>query len=429
MESLKNLKLAKWYWGVFYLYIVALTCSTAGMELGGALLSLTFIAVIGLKIFRKESLKPLRFQGDYLLWGFVFFILFGALFIEGLNSHERIEILRSSRFILTLYALVIGLWVLKLNTPQRLETLMKLLFSCMLVVSTYGIVQFFTGLDLLRKTPYEMTIFSDGSVLLWRVKAFFTNTMTYSYIFGMFFCLLAAFWYFKSVKFKKPFVFHAAVFLVLLSLFMTFTRGLWISLIAALLLMAALISWRLSSKILAGVILIFGLGIGMSHSFRERIIGVVQLDQSNSERLLIWKNHWEMFKDHPLLGVGFEQNARLMQEYNLKLYGKEWRVVHAHNHFLQILTGVGIFGFIFFVLFSISMYWLAFKLWFLSEANDIWSKAIALGSIGAQTVFHLGGMSEAVFVDRESNHAYLLVLALTIVCYQAVRRAPHIKSY
>ena len=130
-----------------------------------------------------------------------------------------------------------------------------------------------------------------------------------------------------------------------------------------------------------------------------------------------------------MLGVGFEQNGRLMQEYNLLLYGKTWRVTHAHNHFLHILTGVGIFGFLFFINFSLFMYGLAFKLWFTSSPADLFSRAVALGSIGAQTVFHVGGLSEAVFMDRESNHAYLLIVALTIFSYQAVRRAQPTKSH
>jgi O-antigen ligase len=247
-------------------------------------------------------------------------------------------------------------------------------------------------------------------------------------VFGMLFCLMAAFWYLKAMKIKNDWVLRIAVPIVLISLFMTFTRGLWIGLIVALFVMASLISRQLMTKVVLATAILFGTLVTFSESSRERVMGIIKIDQSSSERLMIWQNHWAMFTDHPLLGVGFEQNSRLMQEYNLLLFGKEWRAVHAHNHFLQVLTGVGIFGFLFFLNFSLCMYWLAFKLWFESSPLDTFARAIALGSIGAQTVFHLGGMTEAVFVDRESNHGYLLVIALTIFCYQALRRAEPTKS-
>ncbi len=417
MENLKNHKLAKWVWMVLCLYVVALTCSIAGMELGAALLTLTAVFVVVSRLIRKESLKFLRFQGDFLLWGFIFFIVLGAALIPDLSIFERREIIRSSRLILTLYALLIAFWVLRVNATEKITLFLKTLFSAMIMVASYGIVQFFTGIDILRKAQYTDLIFSDRSVALFRVKSFYTNTMSYSYIFGMLFCVLVAFWYLKGIKFKNEWVLRIAVPIVLTSLFLTFTRGLWIGLIAALLVMSALLSWRLAVKTLIGIVFIFGILMAVSPSSRERIAGIVTIDQSSSERLQIWQNHWAMFKDHPLLGVGFEQNGRLMQEYNHKLFGHEWRVVHAHNHFLQILTGVGIFGFLFFLNFSLCMYWLAFKLWFESSRTDHFSRAIALGSIGAQTVFHVGGLTEAVFVDRESNHAYLLVIALTIATY------------
>jgi len=46
MQSLKNVKLARWVWMVLCLYVVALTCSIAGMELGAALMTLTAVFVV-----------------------------------------------------------------------------------------------------------------------------------------------------------------------------------------------------------------------------------------------------------------------------------------------------------------------------------------------------------------------------------------------
>jgi O-antigen ligase len=121
-----------------------------------------------------------------------------------------------------------------------------------------------------------------------------------------------------------------------------------------------------------------------------------------------------MFKDHPLLGVGYERNSLRTQEYNVKVFGEKGFSGHAHNHFIQMLAGTGILGFICFMGFISWFYWIAWQLWRSASAGTE-LKAIGLGSLGAQTLFHLGGLTEAVFVDGEANHMYVYIVALTVV--------------
>lgn len=427
---------------ILYFYVVALTCSVAGMEIGAALLTLLVLTLAFIAFFDRKStttnfLKDLKFDGSWALWGFILMVWAGAIFIEGLSGNDQKEIIRASRFVFTLYALLIGLQILVTKgisgkqtssfktteeTQKAIVKLIKALVVAAGIVAVYGVIQFFTGADILRKAPYTMTIFDNPNIPLYRVKAFYTNTMSYSYIFGMLSALFLSFWYFGAIQFKKRWLMPLVAAVVTLTVFMTFTRGVWIALIVALIVMAFLISRQLAAKvILIGALLFAGLFVS-SEPFRQRFSGIIHLDQSNSERLMIWRVHYEMFKDHPFLGVGFEQNNRLMPDYNQKIWGHSWRVIHAHNHFLQILTGTGIFGFIFFLIFSgyflkaaLALYRFGLDAQVHNGVVGSFYKAMGLGSFGAQIVFHLGGLSEAVFVDRESNHAYLLVVALTLV--------------
>jgi O-antigen ligase len=71
--------------------------------------------------------------------------------------------------------------------------------------------------------------------------------------------------------------------------------------------------------------------------------------QSNTERVLMWQSAYEMFKDHPVLGVGLGQYApKYLNEYKSP-QAKE-RQNHSHNNFLQMLAENGIVGFLGFVL-------------------------------------------------------------------------------
>lgn len=67
--------------------------------------------------------------------------------------------------------------------------------------------------------------------------------------------------------------------------------------------------------------------------------------QSNTERVLMWQSAFEMFKDHPILGVGLGQYApKYLNEY--KSPEAKERQNHSHNNFLQMLAENGIVGFV-----------------------------------------------------------------------------------
>lgn len=72
--------------------------------------------------------------------------------------------------------------------------------------------------------------------------------------------------------------------------------------------------------------------------------------QSNTERILIWQSAWNMFKDHPILGVGLGQYTENYQQKYISPQAKEPNLTHAHNNFMQMLAENGIVGFASFVI-------------------------------------------------------------------------------
>ncbi len=68
-------------------------------------------------------------------------------------------------------------------------------------------------------------------------------------------------------------------------------------------------------------------------------------DGSNLGRFDVWTSSINMFKDHPVIGVGIGQ-WRTKYEESYRLPSENQHLYHAHNNFIQLLSEVGILGLI-----------------------------------------------------------------------------------
>ena len=68
------------------------------------------------------------------------------------------------------------------------------------------------------------------------------------------------------------------------------------------------------------------------------------MEQSVSERFLIWQSAWEMIKDNPMTGVGFGQFERHYKKEYISPDAKENWQSHAHNTYLQFWAETGLPG-------------------------------------------------------------------------------------
>ena len=66
-------------------------------------------------------------------------------------------------------------------------------------------------------------------------------------------------------------------------------------------------------------------------------------DGSNLGRFDVWTSSINMFKDHPVIGVGIGQ-WRTKYEESYRLPSENQHLYHAHNNFIQLLSEVGILG-------------------------------------------------------------------------------------
>lgn len=400
---------------LLFLYALAVLTTMAGMEMFGWL---TFVAVIGFAVYRRKSpwfRSPILELGDKCLLALMVIIILSAL-IAAPESSDKVFIIGNSRFVLLFLGLRLGLEALSL---EQIAKGMRILGSAIIVISLYAISQHFTGKDLIRGASDPITQVWTGGGAEYRSRGMWGHPVTFGHSMALSFtmCLGALAVYYRERK--HLFIFGAATFLAGMSLVYSYTRGAWIAVAAAVFVMSLYLGRKVAiASVVSGVLLVGGAST-FSAKFRDRLVSIVSTtNQSNTERIDVWKANIAMFKENPILGVGYGVNEEIIGKYYEKLGIKQEFGGHAHNNYLQFLSGTGLLGFLAFSAFSLISLYMAHRLLRILPPEASWARAIALGALGAQIALHVGGLTECNFKDAEVNHQYLLILALLTVVWR-----------
>lgn len=253
-----------------------------------------------------------------------------------------------------------------------------------------------------------------------RTGGFLSNPMSFAHLLGLFLCLLGPFfWARKSFRPSTQTALWSALFFGGLAFLLTFTRGAWLALIIATLSCAFLRSWRRGFSIvgaLSGILIVFSLAWP---SFRERLL--LSFNWGNdydSERILIWKTSWQIFRDHPWWGVSPFGSSLLFPSYYSQLGVPEGTPVdHSHNQYLEALVSLGIPGLLLWtILLGIfaGMFWkLLMKTSRAYPADRSWAEGLWM----AHVFFLIGGLTESNFLHSKVRTLMALVWALGLVYF------------
>ncbi len=379
---------------LIFLYLVALHTSIAGMELFAWLMTATAFAYQ----CKRRDFSIFRANRAVNVWilGFLVAVMLGLIF----NPLYRTFWFQFGfmRWCIVLWGGVFAIQeVWSEDFERRLITLWA---SLVAITGAYAGLQCFTGIDLIRK---DVVVFQGDGV--WRATAWFSESLSFAYGFGVsLFAQMKPFWEKRSRR--------AAIAVGILGglgLVGAISRGAW----AAAILTVLAYLWMTERKkwVLPAAAFFFGLGkllswysIGFFHRINDVQNGQ---DHSASVRMQIWQAYWEMFKDHPLVGVGIEQGDAFLPEYFAKLGISQDFLSHAHNNLLQFLAGTGIPGFI---CYSAIVLIFMYKAWRLRKVTA-WGWSLLL----AQVYMQLGGLTECNFIDGEVNHMLVFTWALLLV--------------
>lgn len=126
------------------------------------------------------------------------------------------------------------------------------------------------------------------------------------------------------------------------------------------------------APIAVSAIAIIALWVGYDQvAARWRVIGQGRSELSVAKRLEVWRDCWQMFREHPVWGVGLGAFPTAYPSYGRSSAQRE-RLEQAHNDYLQLLTDGGLIGGV-------------IGLWFLVEliiaARRQWRELAGAGSL------------------------------------------------
>lgn len=221
---------------------------------------------------------------------------------------------------------------------SRFTTVFFILLSIPIL---YGFNVFFNdGFDLLASRPTGMRVI--GLVN----SATYHGILTGAWLFS-FLVLLYNQWNISSNQKRLILSFSSAV--ILTSTIMTFTRGVWLSLLIAITVTGFSTFKKIFLSRWTFGVLILLLSLGLLQN--QKILDFVKSRSGSDQcRLQLMKSHIRMAKEFPLLGIGYRDNLRSIQEYWSIEPGTEHCEDQrkdgnqAHNQYLNVLGTTGILG-------------------------------------------------------------------------------------
>lgn len=177
----------------------------------------------------------------------------------------------------------------------------------------------------------------------------------------------------------------------------TWSRGAWVGILVALLLMLLLTHHRSLSWLILGVVPAIAASTFLPANILRRIQSISWMgDSSIRYRIHVWQGVGQMLRDYWLGGIGVGEAAfrRIYPDYAIA--GTE-TVMHSHSLYLQLLCGLGIVGLLVFV---VAMLLWARRAWeyyrYADFAATRWPVLAGMAGVGALLIM---GMFDEVFYN------------------------------
>jgi putative inorganic carbon (HCO3(-)) transporter len=222
------------------------------------------------------------------------------------------------------------------------------------------------------------------------------------------------------------------LFLMLAAMLMTWSRGAWLGFIAAFIVMNVVRSRRAAALFaLALILLSFVFVMGGLQLLPEAItqrfldflpflggvdIHTIEVTPANFaviERLAHWQAGWDMFSEHPWLGVGIGNYEPVYPVYALPRWNEP--LGHAHNYYLNIAAEAGLVGLSAYLILWAAVFWQAWRA--VRRTSGYW-QGVAVGILGILTHLAVHNFFDNLYVHGMYVHIAIL-LGLIFVAPQS----------
>lgn len=196
------------------------------------------------------------------------------------------------------------------------------------------------------------------------------------------------------------------------------TRGAWIA-ISCVFIIYGIFNFQKNKKVVIGMVAICLLtSITAVHVpiLKDRMNTISDMNnQSNAERILLWRSSWHMFMDHPLVGIGAGNFTNVYKPNYISPEAKEPELGHAHSNFFHMLAETGIIGFCSFLyMFGYILYTMYRR--YRSNEEDVLSLVVFISTFSIL----IQGLTEFNFGNSAVIRMYWFILGLAYVSYSAI---------
>jgi O-antigen ligase len=382
------------------LYPVAAVSSQSALDAIIILISFLWLFMIYKKGYHENRLSSTG--AEIPLFSYFIVVILGFIFNASPEAPWLNSLVKFT-WILNLYILIYAIRISNLN----LNKILKFISICVLPPTIYSLVSYYHGVDLI--TGRENS----------RITGLVNSATYHAHGNAVIFVFMTSIYVFVRKRLSLNWQIFCGISLGLLglSIFYTFTRGIWLSLTLSTFIMAFYYNWKKGLRVILVLAVIFANVYLSSEKVRGRFIPLTE-DQSAIERLNLIKINFQMWKEYPLLGIGHGENLRRIQEYwNKSTWNmpKGYVLSHAHNQYVNVLSTTGILGFISFVWFFIFFLNKNFKL--LRENSHVKDSAhyiLLFSCFWCQIEFFIACLTDVTFEYAKIRALLILIWAVVI---------------
>lgn len=183
-----------------------------------------------------------------------------------------------------------------------------------------------------------------------------------------------------------------------ITLILTWARSLWGALPVGLVIWALLSLPKKKAWIAIASLFLIAVALLQVPSIQHR----ARHSMGIGERVHLWKSNLALFEMRPILGVGWRKGEEMAGRYMLEQSGAETVFGgHAHNNFIEMLSGTGVAGATVWVLWSGFIFLYLFRL---RRSGSPFHVGLANAWIAAWVVFQINGLTQVNFWEGKVLH-------------------------
>lgn len=382
------------------LALLALVMLFAPVSIAGTQISLGLAVLVWIvKMAWTRHWEVVRTPIEPPFWSFAAVAVVASVF----SIHPYASFIRLKHLLLIV---IVYLVVSKVHQRSHLHRLAYVLMASASAAAGWGLVRYFAGAG-----P--------------KVMATQSTTMTFGAMSVMIATLTTSYVLFSRLRWWRILL-VAGLALQAAALSLSYVRGAYLGFATGLFLLAALKQRRLIVYLVLAMVLLAFL---LPRDILVRVASIADLSYPSTQvRLYQWKTALAIFRDHPVLGVGWIDLAELTRRYvrfgagvPASVRHDVVSIGHFHNMYVTTLVCFGALGFVAFLWLMLRIAVKGYRTHRAIVGGDADTGALVAGGLAAFGGFLVSGLFDWTFGDAEVVTVMWIMVSFVFAALRAVR--------